>query len=518
MKERIEKAVKEVLGTDAPFVVERPRALSHGDYSTNAALVGKVDPHEISSKLRSLLGSNEVEKIEVAGKFINFYLSREALIPAEQKILQPYAGKTIMVEYTDPNPFKEFHIGHLVGNVIGESLSRLFEATGAVVSRANYQGDVGVHVAKAIWGKTQKPELTWGEAYVYGDGQYDAHKEEIDTLNKTIYEKNDAVVNKLYDEGRAESLKHFEEIYKVLGTKFVYYFFESETGPKGMEIVRKHPEVFEDSEGAVVFKGEKYGLHTRVFINSKGLPTYEAKELGLAEAKQEKGQFDISLTITAHEISEYFKVVRKAAEFVFPDLAGRMLARFHGFLRLTTGKMSSRKGNVITGESLLRDLTEEARGRQDVAVGAIKYVLLKSGVAKDIIFDPEQSLSLEGDSGPYLQYALVRTRALLRKAKEAGVKTWSSDDQVLDMPAEASVLERVLVHYSEVVERAAKELEPHYLTTYLTELASAFNSWYASGKVIGGPHQNYGVFLTTAVERTLAEGLGLLGIPTPEEM
>ena len=170
MKERIEKAVKEVLGTDAPFVVERPRALSHGDYSTNAALVGKVDPHEISSKLRSLLGSNEVEKIEVAGKFINFYLSREALIPAEQKILQPYAGKTIMVEYTDPNPFKEFHIGHLVGNVIGESLSRLFEATGAVVSRANYQGDVGVHVAKAIWGKTQKPELTWGEAYVYGDG------------------------------------------------------------------------------------------------------------------------------------------------------------------------------------------------------------------------------------------------------------------------------------------------------------------------------------------------------------
>src|SRR3989338_7976538 len=448
MKERIEKAVKEVLGTDAPFVVERPRALSHGDYSTNAALVGKVDPHEISSKLLSLLGSNEVEKIEVAGKFINFYLSREALIPAEQKILQPYAGKTIMVEYTDPNPFKEFHIGHLVGNVIGESLSRLFEATGAVVSRANYQGDVGVHVAKAIWGKTQKPELTLGEAYVYGDGQYDAHKEEIDTLNKTIYEKNDAVVNKLYDEGRAESLKHFEEIYKVLGTKFVYYFFESETGPKGMEIVRKHPEVFEDSEGAVVFKGEKYGLHTRVFINSKGVPTYEAKELGLAEAKQEKGQFDISLTITAHEISEYFKVVRKAAEFVFPDLAGRMLARFHGFLRLTTGKMSSRKGNVITGESLLRDLTEEARR---------------------------------------LQYALVRTRALLRKAKEAGVKTWSSDDQVLDMPAEASVLERVLVHYSEVVERAAKDPAPHSLTPSLTELASAFNSWYAGGKVIGGP-------------------------------
>ena len=512
MREKIEQAIQNAL-PGVVFVVERPRAQEHGDYSTNAALVGKVDPQELNNKLRSLLSSNEVEKIEVVGKFINFFLSRGELTPKEQKIPQLYAGKKIMVEYTDPNPFKEFHIGHLVGNVIGEAIARLFEATGAKVSRANYQGDVGVHVAKAIWGKMQKPELSWGEAYTYGDSQYEAHKEEIDTLNKTIYDKSDAAVQALYDEGRAQSLKHFEEIYKALGTKFVYYFFESETGPKGVEIVRKHPEVFEESEGAVVFKGEQYGLHTRVFINSKGLPTYEAKELGLAEVKQEKGQFDMSLTVTAHEISEYFKVVRKAAELVFPNLEGRMLARFHGFLRLTTGKMSSRKGNVITGESLIEDLTEAARGRQDVAVGAIKYALLKSGVSKDIIFDPEKSLSLEGDSGPYLQYALVRARALLRKAKEAGVEMGRSD-----LPKEASMLERLLVHYSDAVERAAKEMEPHYVTTYLTELAAAFNSWYAQEKVIGGEHQDYGIFLTQAVERTLSQGLTLLGIPTPEEM
>ena len=398
-----------------------------------------------------------------------------------------------------------------MGNVIGESLSRLFEPTGAAVSRANYQGDVGVHVAKAIWGKTQKPELLWGEAYVYGDGEYDAHKEEIDTLNKTIYEKSDAAVNKLYDEGRTESLKHFEEIYKALGTKFVYYFFESETGPKGVEIVRKHPEVFEESEGAVVFKGEQYGLHTRVFINSKGLPTYEAKELGLAEIKQQKGSFDLSITITAHEISEYFKVVRKAAELVFPNLEGRMLARFHGFLRLTTGKMSSRKGNVITGESLLHYLTKEARGRQDVAVGAIKYVLLKSGMAKDIIFDPEKSLSLEGDSGPYLQYALVRARALLRKASGATVTEF--------VTPQSKTLERVLVHYSDAVARAAKEMEPHYVTTYLTELAAEFNSWYAAERaIIDGTIASYTLGLVKVVEHTLSQGLNLLGIPTPEEM
>ncbi|MDZ4225977.1 MAG: DALR anticodon-binding domain-containing protein, partial [Patescibacteria group bacterium] len=197
----------------------------------------------------------------------------------------------------------------------------------------------------------------------------------------------------------------------------------------------------------------------------------------------------------------------------------------HGMMRIASGKMSSRIGNVVTGESLLRDLTKAARGREDVAVGAVKYTVLKSGSGKDIIFDPEQSLSLEGDSGPYLQYALVRARALLRKAKEAGIdpSEWAQDGrrsgplgQVL--PSPMVPLARVLVHYSDAVERAAKELEPHYVTTYLTELASAFNSWYAQEKVIGGEHQEYGVFLTSAVERTLAEGLGLLGIPTPEEM
>ena len=134
MREKIEQAVKAALPGVA-FVVERPRALEHGDYSTNAALVGKVDPQELSSKLRSLLSSNEIEKIEVAGKFINFFLSREELAPKEQTIPQLYAGKKIMVEYTDPNPFKEFHIGHLVGNVIGESIARLFEISGAAVSR-----------------------------------------------------------------------------------------------------------------------------------------------------------------------------------------------------------------------------------------------------------------------------------------------------------------------------------------------------------------------------------------------
>ena len=200
---------------------------------------------------------------------------------------------------------------------------------------------------------------------------------------------------------------------------------------------------------------------------------------------------------------------------IFPArTAGKTLRHIaNGFLRLTTGKMSSRLGNVITGESLLADLTAAARDRQDVAVGAIKYAVLKSGKGKDIVFDPEKSLSLEGDSGPYLQYALVRTRSLLRAAKEAGIEM-STDDA----PMEASSLEKILIHYTDAVTRAAQELEPHYVTTYLTELAAAFNSWYANNRIIGGANPHYGVLLAGAVEKTLAEGLHLLGIPAPEQM
>jgi len=490
-----------------------------GDYATNAALVARVDPNKLAAALKI----DGVERVEVVGKFINFWLSREAVAKEVFEATKDgwgknsaQAGKTVMVEYTDPNPFKEFHIGHLMSNTIGESIARLLELTGAKVLRANYQGDVGPHVAKAIWGKLQKPDLSWGDAYVYGSEQYESRKEEADALNKKIYEKSDAVVNKLYDEGRKKSLEHFEELYKTLGTKFDFYFFESETAPLGLEIIKKHSNLFEQSEGATVF----HGKHTRVFITSKGLPTYEAKELGLAELKQEKSPADEYITVTAQEQRGFFEVVFEAIEKIFPNLKNKLKHISHGMMRFAEGKMSSRLGNVITGESLLEDLQKATRGRIDVAVGAIKYAVLKQGSGKDIIFDPEKSLSLEGDSGPYLQYARVRAFSLLKKAEAEGLlaegKAWPSG---LERPPSAALpLERILVHFPEVVARAAQELEPHYVTTYLTELASAFNSWYATERVIGGKNPQYGVLLASAVEQTLSKGLSILGIPVPEEM
>lgn len=553
IKEEIQHAVEVAtvaLGiTNAEITLEHPAELRNGDYSSGVALQyakqAGTAPRVLAEKIVATLGTIEgIAKIEVAGAgFINFYLTPAALAEAITEATHKsdlwgknkmYAGKTIMMEYTDPNPFKEFHIGHLVPNALGESVSRLFQFSGADVKRANYQGDVGVHVAKSLFILREKkitdPTIAdLSAAYPEGSRRYEEDAEAkaaIDALNKKIYEKSDPELNELYEKGRKLSLEHFEEIYKVLGTKFDYYFFESAAGPVGVKIVREHPEIFPESEGAVIFRGEEYGLHTRVFLNKQGLPTYEAKELGLARLKEEACAFDLTMTITGNEQGEYFKVVMKAMELALPELRGKLAYKTNGMLRFPEGKMSSRSGNIIRGEDLLKDLADAAKARaaesragdteklsQEIAVAAIKYQILKQAFSKDIIFDRERALSLEGDSGPYLQYAQARAHQLVEKASEQNVIP------EVDKNIEPNDLVRLLHRFPEAVEYAAAHSEPHLLTNYLLEFAAAFNSWYAQVHVLDGtPEAAHKVALVDAVRRTLKNGLWILGIPAPEKM
>lgn len=554
MRERLKKALATALRSADVFVgevpLEHPSELKNGDYSSGVAMqhakAAGIPPRSLAEKIVGALGAVDgVAKIEIAGAgFINFYLTPAALAESLEKARtkdmwganENLAGKKILVEYTDPNPFKEFHIGHLMSNAIGESISRLFQFSGAEVKRANYQGDMGLHVAKAIWAY-KNPDIDYGDsselgrwsaAYIKGAQAYEKggqFKDEIDALNKQIYD-SDPSIKTLYEAGKKLSLAHFEDLYKILGTKFDYYFFESATAPKGTEIVKAHPEVFEASDGAVVYKGEKVGLHTRVFITSKGLPTYETKELGLAELKAETCEFDASITVTAHEQSGYFQVVLAAMKEVMPEIAAKVQHVSHGMMRFAEGKMSSRTGNVITGESLIADLTEAAKVRaaksradnvvdlaQTVAVAAIKYQILKQASGKDIIFEPQRALSLEGDSGPYLQYAHARAQQIVEKAKEQNVTPKVNKNAAPDN------LTRLLHRFPEIVEYATSLREPHLLTSYLLEVAAAFNSWYAQVHILdgstGSPHK---VALVDTVRRTLKNGLWILGIPAPEKM
>lgn len=544
----LEKALSG-LGLAQPAIrLEHPAELKNGDYSSGVAMQyakqAGMAPRALAEKIVAELGTIDgVAKIEIAGAgFINFYLTSQTIAGSIQKAAGEdmwgaggaEKGKTVLMEYTDPNPFKEFHIGHLVPNAIGEAISRLFQFSGATVKRANYQGDVGVHVAKSLFillekGITEPTIADLSAAYPEGSKRYEedsAAKEAIDALNKKIYDKSDANINDLYTKGRTLSLEHFEDIYKMLGTKFDFYFFESETGPVGAKIVRAHPELFVESEGAVVFKGEEYDLHTRVFLNKQGLPTYEAKELGLAKMKEDATPFDLTLTITANEQKDYFTVVMKAMELALPELRGKLAFMTHGLLRFADGKMSSRTGNVIRGEDLIADLADVARVRasesrsadteqlaQDIAVAAIKYQILKQASGKDIIFDRERALSLEGDSGPYLQYAHARAQQITEKAKREGVSAHINSGTAPD------TLTRLLHRFPEIVEYTSSLREPHLLTNYLLEIAGAFNSWYAQVHILDGtPEAAHKVAVADAVRRTLKNGLWVLGIPAPEKM
>jgi arginyl-tRNA synthetase len=541
----VAKALAEIGAPDAAFTVERPTELAHGDYATNAAMVaakplGK-NPRELALELVEYLKKSlgdSAERIEVAGPgFINITLATgevaatiaEAAAKGEDwGKSNTDGGKRVMVEYTQPNPFKEMHIGHLMGNTIGEAVARLIGNEGADVARANYQGDVGPHVAKALWG-LKKAGITEpatateiSAAYVAGNRAYEedeSAKAEIDAINKAVYVGEDPELMELWRKGRDVSLAAFEAIYRVLGTKFDYYFFESETAPIGMRVVRDglDKSVFEESEGAVVYRGEKHGKHTRVFITSQGTPTYETKDMGLAFLKEERWPSDRSVITTAIEQAQYFGVILEALKELAPLLGKKTQHVPYGFLKLTSGKMSSREGNVITAAGLIEDVIAKASEKNDdpliaeqVAIGAIKYMILRQAPGQDIIFDPEKSLSLEGDSGPYLQYALVRAVKILSyESEEAG----GSEE-----PVEPYEIERLIIHYPEVAARAARLLAPNILMTYLTELAGAWNSFYAKEQVLGSPEEAYKQRVTRAFANTMANGLTLLGIPTPERM
>ena len=574
LKNAIKKALRKMSIKVDDIEFEYPANLDFGDYSTNVAMVHakkiNENPVKLAEKIvrelnktlspSTTLGTNcskQFERIEIAGNgFINFYLSKTFFTKILKEILnkdEDYGrnknlnGEKIMIEFTDPNPFKEFHIGHLMSNIIGESIARLVEFSGAKVKRANYQGDVGLHIAKAVWGiKKMKNEMPGGKtdlaqkikflgrAYSLGAKEYEidsSAKKEMNEINKYIYENKNSEIKKIYKWGREISLRYFEIIYEMLGTKFDFYFFESKAGKLGEKLVKKFSKkgLFEKSQGAIVFKGEKYGLHTRVFCNSDGIPTYEAKELGLAKLKYRKYRYDKSIVITGNEINDYFKVLLKVMSFVYPKLAERTKHIGHGMLRLPEGKMSSRTGDVVPFVLLFdyvykkihpmvkrEDMSEDEKieTSEKISVAVLKYQILKQQLGKNIIFDFNKSLSFEGDSGPYLLYTYVRAKSVLNNADKIGLKV-----KIRPTKEENIILERFLSRFPETVERASREYSPHYVANYLVELASAFNNYYAKNKIIdSGDLAEYRLALTKAVSIVLRNGLDALGIEIVEKM
>ncbi len=559
LEQAIAAACKELFSVETDVDITRPDE-QFGDYATNVALqLAKQlnkNPREVAEQIATKLQSDrgEIAKIDVAGPgFINLHLTDEALAKlAAQKPARSLEGKTVVAEYSDPNPFKVLHAGHLYTSVVGDGIATLLEVAGADVHRVNFGGDVGLHVGKTMWailrelGGENPDKLTavnnhaeWlTERYIEGTTAYEENevaKAEIIALNKRVYQlhtdnDHDSPFAHIYWTCRQWSYDYFNDFYARIGTKFDKYYPESETVELGLQTVRENiGKVFVESDGAVVFKGEDYGLHTRVFINSEGLPTYEAKDVGLIMKKWEDYHFDKSVIITGNDIVEYMKVVLKSIEQFRPELVRatthlthgqvKLAAKGHEGTRMGGVKMSSRKGNILRAIDVIdaaRAANKAATGKDDeaTALAAVKYAFLKNRMGGDIIYDPVESVALEGNSGPYLQYAHARARSILSKAQEL---TAHSSQLTAFEDDERSLL-RKIGEYTEAVDKAVQELMPHHICTYLYELAQNFNRFYENNRVVDDEREELRVRLVTSYADTLKRGLELLNISAPDRM
>ncbi len=640
MKDQIAILISDILkemGTPgAAPEVEVPEDAGHGDYTTNVAMILaktlKKAPMEIalqvaeevksqkskvkseggdqnigkhsqtsSASLASLDTLQAIDRVEVAlPGFINIFLTEASLssnlieLLKQKEVVKTGSAKRVMVEYAHPNTHKAFHIGHLRNITTGESIIRLLESQGNEVIRANYQGDVGMHIAKALYALLKLSAISdqlsaikkvdikskvefLGKAYAAGSKAFEedaAAKEEIGEINKKIYAKDPAVYG-LYRQTRQWSLDYFEAIYRRVGSRFDRYYFESEVYEPGKKLVRAGLEkgIFEESDGAIIFRGAKYGLHNRVFVTGEDNATYEGKELALSTMETaEHGKIDRLIHVVGPEQASCFQVTFKAEELLGIVKPGVQYHLVYGWVKLKHGKMSSRSGNVVLGEWLLDEAkkaiysildnseSKYTKGEQEeiaekAAIAAVKYAFLKVGTTSEIAFDIKESVNFQGDSGPYLQYTYARARSVLRKARgestkhEARNSKQIPNDEISKIP-NVSNLEhlnfnivsdfdirisnlnveernvcRLLTYFPDVVAQAAAALSPSALCTYLFKLAQAYNLFYAKHQIIGSSDSSersdqatLRLSLTAATAQVLKNGLYLLGIETLEQM
>lgn len=542
MDKKLAQIVFDEFGIETTVTLTRPD-VQFGDYATNVALqiakqVGK-NPREIAEQIVSKLDADdEVEGVNVAGPgFINITLSADGLISLVKKYPTPQrGGQSIVVETNNPNPFKAMHIGHAMNAIVADTVANLLALDGAHVYRVSYHGDVGLHVGKSMYsllkyadGDFSKIESIpedernsfMSKMYAEGSAAYKDDpqaKAEINDLSEQSFAPKTALYVQIYDLCKAWSFEQIDKTVARLGNlPTERRFLESDADMRGVETVKKHtPGVFQISDGAYVFEGSKYGAFDNAFVASNGRGLYAARDLGLMQLKNEYFHPNHSYIITGSEQAGYFKGVIAAAEQCLPELKGVTINIPTGLVKLTTGKMSSRSGDVLEISWLFDQFADAIKERggepdEEIIAGALRYQFLKTKIGGDVVFDVNEAVSLTGNTGSYLQYAHARARRILENS--ASTPGW-----IEDVKPEDRALVRKLSEYVEVTELAKKNVEPHHICNYLFELAQEFNRYYEKNRVVGSELEAHRVNVTLLYADILKAGLTTLGIHAPDKM
>lgn len=535
-------AASKVAKQDITIELTRPEP-EFGDFACNVAMqlskkLGQ-NPREIAEAIVNELRSNpEITEVSVAGPgFINLRVSDEALeVMIHSTSIDTYAGKKVVIETNNPNPFKAMHIGHAFNAILADSIANLLEFGGAEVHRVSYHGDVGSHVGKSMYailryidGDISKLESIrpterntfMSKMYAEGAKAYkedEIAKQEIEKLATESFTLSDAFYKKVYETCKGWSFEQIDQLMQRLGNKPTERrYLESEADALGVKTVQAHKgDVFIESDGALVFPGSKYGSFDNIFVSSNGRGLYGARDLGLMQLKDDDYNADKSYIVTAEEQRDYFKGVVKAAELCLPQLADVTVNIPTGTVKLATGKMSSRSGDVVEVSWLFEQIAEAIKKRNsqpedDVMTGAVRYQFLKVRIGSDVIFDINEASSIQGNSGPYLQYAHARACSVAAKAN-------ASPGKLVDLTVDEHALLLKISEYQEILSRAISELRPHHLCNYLYELTQEFNRFYEKNRIVGDARESVRLAILEYYRTVLKEGLSILGIPAPEKM
>jgi len=538
---------------DIEKFIEIPPNSEMGDYAFPCFVLSKEmkkSPVEIAKEIAGKIKGNEFEKVEARGPYVNFFLNRGSL--AEEtisKILKENDnyGKgnekgRVMVEFSQPNTHKAFHVGHIRNTSLGESISRICKFLGNDVIRANYSGDTGMHIAKWIWCYTNfhkdeklKDDESW-IAKIYVEAvrklkEDESFQEQVDIINRKIESREDKDINRLWKETRKLSINSWKKIYDELGTGFDVHYFESEVEKRGKEIAQEliKKGIAEISDGATIINLENYGLSVWVLLRKDGTVLYSSKDLALVERKFKDFKLDKCIYLVADEQNLHFKQLFKTLELMkFPDV-DKCRHVSYGMVRLPTGKMSSRTGDNILYSDFMKEMKEyakeEIKKREKlkekeleeralkISIAAIKYSMLKQGSSGVIVFNKEEALNFEGDTGPYLLYSYARARSILRKAKYKNKKP--TIDKIKDNEKQ---LTNEMDRFPEVIRNSYDNLSPNVIANYAYQLSQGFNEFYHSNKVIGSKEEQFRLTLVDCFSQVLKNALSLLGIDAIEKM
>ncbi len=515
----------------------------------------KKAPPEISKDIAGRLKpSGAVREIKALGPYVNFYgdwkkLGKSVIDEVRKKGRKYGSGtpkaRTMMVEFSHPNTHKAFHIGHTRNIILGESLSRVLHFAGYKVARVNYQGDIGPHVARCIWGllnldliEPREGKGRWlGEMYAKASQEAKNYKVElaIREINKRLY-AGDAKLVKLWKKTRQWSLDYFDSIYADFGVKFDRLYFESEVEGPGIKLAGKLEKegVAKRSDGAIVMDLEEHGLGIYVLLTQDGTPLYSIKDFILAALQDKEYNPERIIHVVGSEQDLHFRQLIKSLQTTNPKVARKEYHLSYGLVNLESGKMKSREGQVILYEDLKFKTLAQARKvtsmknpklsekeldsiSASVGMGALKYDMIKVSPEKTIVFDWDRALSFEGNNAPYLQYTHARCCALFRKAGLKDVRTY--DASVLSGDRETALIKKIS-ELPDVVCKSAKEMRPHLIATYAYDLCDAFNEFYQFVPVLksGKKETQARLALVGAARTCIENALTLLGIGAPERM